>query len=425
MLVGVPHAIVVGPTSSFGEFTVIRADSGATRLFADDPKGAGWRIVVDDEGGARYEVAVGDQVDGLIGPLDYSFGQFKLQQLPEQKLVLTPAVLPQPGFAPAGPSELTVASFNLENLFDPVDTPGKLDPCDHDANGNPCAERVTPAGYALKLTKAGQAIRDILGAPTLVAVQEVESLDVLNALAATPELAPYGYGAVLLEGFDPRGIDVGLLYRRDRATVESVTQRNACTTEQLGFADGEARCSSQGDGVIDGYYLTARPPLVVSLTIRNAAGTGATPLALIVNHFKAQGGDDPAGQGFVARRTAEAHLVAGIVNELLAANPDAAIMVAGDLNDAVGSEPLQVLTTTAPLRDLALDVPAPSRYSYIFNGQSEVLDHILVTANLKTRLTAVTYLHLDADYPASLAEQPTPFRVSDHDPPIARFRLGP
>jgi predicted extracellular nuclease len=425
MLVSVPRAVVVGPTSRFGEFTVIRADSGATRLFANDPKGAGWRIVVDDEGGVRYDVAVGDQVDGLIGPLDYSFGQFKVQQLPEQKLVQTPAILPQPGFAPAGPGELTVASFNLENLFDPIDNPGKLDPCDRDANGNPCAERVTPADYALKLTKAGQAIRDILGAPTLVAVQEVESLDVLNALAATPELAPNGYGAVLLEGFDPRGIDVGLLYRRDRVTIESAMQRNACTTENLGFTDMEARCSSKGDGVLDGYYLAARPPLLVTLTARNAAGTGALPLTLIINHFKAKSGTDPEGKEFVSRRTAEARLVAGIVNELLAANPNVAIMVVGDLNDAVESEPLRVLTTTTPLRDLALDVAAPSRYSYTFNGQSQVLDHILVTANLKARLTAVAYLHLDADYPSSLAGQPTPFQVSDHDPPIARFRLGP
>ena len=90
MLVSVPRAIAVGPTSSFGEFIVVRADTGATRLFESDPRGAGWRIGVNDDGGGeRYEVAVGDQVDGLIGPLDYSFGQFKIEQLPDQKLVIT------------------------------------------------------------------------------------------------------------------------------------------------------------------------------------------------------------------------------------------------------------------------------------------------------------------------------------------------
>jgi hypothetical protein len=50
MLVGVPRAVVVGPTSGFGEFTVVRADTDVTRLFGDDARGQGWRIVVGDGG---------------------------------------------------------------------------------------------------------------------------------------------------------------------------------------------------------------------------------------------------------------------------------------------------------------------------------------------------------------------------------------
>lgn len=425
MLVSVPRAVVVGPTSGLGEFTVVRADTGVTRLFGDDARGSGWRIVVNDGGGARYQVAVGDQVDGLIGPLDESFGQFKIEQLPEQKLVVTAADHPAPSVAPAALGEFTVVSFNLQDFFDPLDTPGKADPCDRDANGNPCQERVTPADYALKLTKAGQAIRDVLGAPTLVAVQEVENSQVLGALAASPELAPFGYGVVLLDGLDPRGINVGLLYRRDRVTIANAVQRNACTVADLGFGAGEARCSSKGDGVLDGYSLAARPPLVVTLTVRDTAGNAERPLTLIVNHWTSRVGTDPVGQEFVARRVAEAQLVAGIVNEILAANPAAAIMVVGDLNDFVDSPPLRALTGTTPLRNLAPVAPEGARYSYISNGLSQILDHILVTPNLRAALTAFTYVHLDADYPGDLAGQPNPYRVSDHDPPVGRFRLGP
>ena len=425
MLVSVPRAIAVGPTNSFGEFIVVRADTGATRLFQNETRRAGWRIGVNDDGGGeRYEVAVGDQVDGLIGPLDYTFGQFKIEQLPDQKLVITAATRPIPSIAPAAAGEFTVASFNLENFFDPLDTPGKADPCDRDLTGKPCQERVTAADYALKVTKAGQAIRDVLGAPTLVAVQEVENIQVLSALATSPELAPFGYGVVLLDGLDPRGINVGLLYRRDRVTVTDTTQRNACTTTDLGFGGGEARCSTRDDGVLDGYLVATRPPLVVSLIVRDESGGVAQPLTLIVNHWKSKGGTDPAGQEFVSRRVAEAQLVAGIVNDLLAADPNAAIMVVGDLNDFVDSPPLRALTDTTPLRDLATINPAAGHYSYVYNGLSQILDHILTTPNLRAALKGFAYAHLDADYPADLAGQPTPYRVSDHDPPVARFRLG-
>lgn len=425
MLVSLPHALVIGPTSTFGEFTVVRADTGVTRLFEGDPRGAGWRIVVDDGGGVRYDVAVGDQIDGLIGPLDYSFGQFKIQQLPEQKLIITTATREAPRIAPAGNGEFTIVSFNLENFFDPIDTPGKADPCDRDQNGKPCQERVTPADYALKLTKTGQAIRDTLGAPTIIAVQEVENLQILNALAATPELAPYGYGAVLLEGLDPRGINVGLLYRRDRATVVRAEQRNACTTADLGFGGGEPRCSTRGDGVLDGFAVATRPPLVVALTVRDGTGASERPLTVIVNHWKAKTGTDPAGQQFVARRVAEAQLVAGIVNDLLAADPDTAIMVVGDLNDFPQSAPLRTLTDTTPLRSLATVPPEGERYSYIYQGLAQILDHILVTPNLRTALLGFAYVHLDADFPADLADQANPYRLSDHDPPVGRFRLTP
>lgn len=425
MLVSVPHAVVVGPTNERGEFTVIRADADVTRQFASELQGAGWRIIVDDEGGARYDLMVGDQVDGIIGTLDYTLGQFKVEQLPERRLAIQAARRVAAMRAPAAPDEFTVASFNLGEFFDPRDAPGKDDPCDRDETGDPCPVRWTTADYALKLTKAGLAIRDILGAPTLLAVQEVENAEVLSALAATPELAPFGYSTILLEGLDRRGLDVGLLYRRDRAAITGFAQRNACITEDDDFGAEETRCSSRGAGGLDGHYLAAHPPLLVALTVRGAPGAMAEelPLTLIINHFTARGETEPERAPTAGRRTAEARLVAGLVNEILAANPRAAVMVLGDLNAAIDSPPLDALTSATPLRDLGLDVPERERYSAIANGRSAVLDHILVTPALQALLVATTFAHFDADYPSSRSSEPTPYRVSGHDPPFARFRL--
>ena len=149
------------------------------------------------------------------------------------------------------------------------------------------------------------------------------------------------------------------------------------------------------------------------------------PLTLIVNHFKSKSGNDPEGRQFVSRRGDEARVVADAVNGIVAADPDAAVIVLGDLNDFLTEPPLQILTTMAPLRALALDVPEAERYSYIFNGESQVLDHILVTPRLQRALVSTGFAHFDADYPASRAGDGSFHRVSDHDPPVARFRLAP
>lgn len=425
MLVRAPDTVVVGPTSRFGEFAVVRADSGLKRVFRDSASGPGRLIVVNDGAGAdaRYEVATGDVVTGIIGPLDFSFGQFKVEQLANARLRIVPAPRQFMAIPPPGSDQFTVASFNVENLFDSVYGPETPGPCDVATADAPCRDRVTAADYQLKLTKTARAIRDALGAPTIVGIQEVESLRVLETLAAQPELTAFGYRAVLLEGSDPRGSNVGLLYRAGQVTVQSVSQRNECTTKDYGFTDADARCSSSGDGNLDGHVLAARPPLVVELVV--GTGASAERVTVIVAHFKSKGGNDPENMQFTSRRTAEARLVANAVQEFVMARPDVQVMVMGDLNDSVDSPPLRVLTAQAPLQDLAADVPAGERYSYIYNGESEVLDHILVTSGLRSRLLQTSFARIDADYPAARAADLTPFRASDHDPAVARFRSRP
>ena len=64
--------------------------------------------------------------------------------------------------------------------------------------------------------------------------------------------------------------------------VTGIYQRNVCTTKDLGFGDEDERCSSQNNGQLDGYFLAARPPLVVSLTIRGPSGE--FPMTVIVTY---------------------------------------------------------------------------------------------------------------------------------------------
>jgi predicted extracellular nuclease len=104
--------------------------------------------------------------------------------------------------------------------------------------------------------------------------------------------------------------------------------------------------------------------------------------------------------------------VAGFVAELLAAEPAARVVVTGDFNDFEHSAPLAALET-AELADLVLRLPEDDRYTYVYLGNSQVLDHVLVSPAL-AGAAEVDAVHLDAEFPAT-------DRASDHDPVIVRF----
>ena len=99
------------------------------------------------------------------------------------------------------------------------------------------------------------------------------------------------------------------------------------------------------------------------------------------------------------------------------------VLVAGDLNDFEFSSPLAHLTQGGVLTNLWYSAPAGLAYSYKFNGHLQTLDHILVTAGLKSRLLDMRYIHLDNDVYERTPTDGT--GISDHDPPLATFELVP
>ena len=76
------------------------------------------------------------------------------------------------------------------------------------------------------------------------------------------------------------------------------------------------------------------------------------------------------------------------------------------------------------LTNLVDAVPAAERYSYSFDGNAQVLDHILVNDAMLSSVRGIYYARSDADFPESLRSDPSrPERVSDHDMPVAYFTL--
>lgn len=431
MRVSLGDARVVGPTDSSGESWAVRSDLGLERVFSDDALGVGEVICVGDGGAYRFDppVKTGDQVQGLGGVLDYAFGSYCVQLLDQPVITPTLPALPPPlPTPPVGVLTLTLASLNLHNLFDTAD-----DPLTDDV-------RLTAPAYQRRLHKHALAIHALLAEPDVIGVQEVENLGVLQDLVSQPELEA-DYGVVWQDGPDQRGQDVALLYRRDRLRVLEVRARQGCTTLVDGLGpdgSGEVRdpkngltCDSDGDGSLDGNRLFSRPPLVVRLELcvpdcLFSAGEAPAGKAfqVIVNHWKSKVEDTPWNAYTLPRRLEQAAFVAELVGEIRASAPEDDLFVVGDLNDFPDSQPLTLLKQ-AGLLDLVAQVEKSQRYTYNYQGISQVLDYILVFPGRTWMLEGIQVRHYNADYPAGLASlENDPARSSDHDPPLARWVLA-
>jgi predicted extracellular nuclease len=412
MLVQLPAARVVGPTDNRADTWVIRSDLGLERVFQDDALGTGEIICVGAEG--LYEIEppakVGDQIQDLVGVLDFSLGTYRIALLTQP--ILIAGGVPSSDIDNDPLAGFTFATFNFKNLFDWIDDPAKND------------DVLTTTEYHDKLDKIALTLHDGLDEPAFIAVQEAENDIVLTHLLARPILEA-DYDFIWVDGPDTRGIDIALAYRTDQVSVLDFEQRQGCTSLGDGFGpDGDRdvgnpqnaiTCDTDGDGVLDGNRLFSRPPLVVQLQV--ALGDGETlPLWVIVNHWKSKREDTHYQAYTLPRRLEQAKFVAALTDEILSANPGANLIVLGDLNDYPDSQPLARLAQSG-LRNLMTDIPRPIRYTYIYQGVSQVLDYALISPALSIHQITPQPVHLNADFPTIYQDQSlTAYRSSDHDP---------
>ncbi|MBN8730268.1 MAG: endonuclease/exonuclease/phosphatase family protein, partial [Acidobacteria bacterium] len=277
---------------------------------------------------------------------------------------------------PPTPQELTLATFNLRRFFDDRDDAGVSDPV------------LTPEAFERRLTKTALHITNLLHSPDILAVQEVDNLNALEQLARKLGAS---WRAYVQEGNDSSGIDVGFLVNTARVTVQSVTQ-----LEKV-------------DPIHD------RPPLLLRATSQGVA------VAVLTVHQRSliNAGDAAVRQ----KRQAQADAVARIAAGLHAENA----VILGDFNahpfDDGNGAMLQPLLDAGYVR-LGSRLPIEVGYTYIEDGQLQELDHVFVSPAMNTRLSRYEVAHTNTPFPVidfNLTSEPQ--RASDHDVPLARFRL--
>ena len=405
MRVRVEGAVVVGPTSRYGEIAVLgdvgvgvqpRSTTGGIviRPENDHPE----RVVIDDRLVADPPaVKVGDQLLGEIdGVLHYSYGSFKLLNTVPLSVKLRSVDDKAATGLSADEDHITVATFNVENLH---------------AGSNES-----------KFAALAETIVDGIGSPTVLALQEIQD-----------DTGPEDDGVVSAERTLGRMVEAivaagGLRYEwrqidpvdktdggQPGANIRVALLFDPTRVGVVAAADSQFSANPTVLGSADAAFADSRKPLAVELEVDGER------LLVIVCHLRSKGGDDqlfgrrqPPVRSSETQRQPQADLIRSFVDLRLSLHPFRRIVVLGDLNDFEFREPVETLAAP-PMVNLIEQLPQADRWTYVYQGNSQVLDHIIVSPSLAEG-AEIEVLHLNSANPATA-------RPSDHDPVIARFKL--
>ncbi len=429
MRVSVQDPIVVGPRNGFGEIPLL-ADLGLGAVLPTSRGGVavsagnfnGERVIIDDPliGSANMPQAeIGDRLQNVVGVMDYGSNNYKLRLTTPPTLIA--GALAKEIAVDARADQVSIASFNVENLA-----------------GN---------SSAAKFAALAQQIVHNLKAPDLIALSEIQDNDgttdngVVSAsrtfdrlIAAISAAGGPSYRVAQIDPVDgqdggaPGGnIRIGFLFnpktvnfnaRAGGGTDMAVTingdgslQQNPGRVDPGNPAWGAV---PPGPGEIFGFD-GARKPLAAEFIVSGQR------LIMIANHLKSKSQDQPLFGRFqepvqytLAQRKAQAESVAAFVRSLIAADADVRIAVVGDMNDFQFSDTLAILED-AGLSNVYDLLAEAERYSYVFDGNSQALDHMLLS-NALAGLAEFDVVHVNSEFVAA-------DRASDHDPLLLRLTL--
>ncbi|KAI1153565.1 Endonuclease/exonuclease/phosphatase [Nemania diffusa] len=370
---------------------------------------------------------MGDRFEDITGVVTQAFGFYQIQPLTKLTVISSrePAVSGATTLISDGTcSGITVGGYNIEN-FAPTDK--------------------------AHVTAVATHIVNYLQAPDLLAVQEIQdndgetddgvvdsslTLSTLASAIATLSNGTVAYNFTYINPIDgqnggaPGGnIRNAYLYRPEVLQLQggssavigdSVTANEVLAGPTLKY----------NPGLIDptnAAWTDSRKPLAAAWEL--VGGTGAKKgkgktLFTVNVHFTSKGGSTslhgdarPPVNGGVEQRIAQGQTAGAFVAAILARDPDARVLAVGDFNEYAFAAPVRAFAEASGLDDLdeVTKIPATERYSYIYDMNTQELDHIFVSKKLG-KGARLEHLHVNTWLTYDDI-------TSDHDPSVAKFNI--
>ena len=252
---------------------------------------------------------------------------------------------------------VTVVAYNVENLFDTIDTPNKID------------EEFTPSSekhwntekYLKKLRNLSYVLSHINPneLPEIIALEEVENRSVLEDLIKQEALKKGNYQIIHQESPDKRGIDVALLYRSD-------------VFSEISYE-----------------YVPVHFDFDTSVTTRDVLHavlkTDNEKWHIIVNHWPSRWGGEKESE---PKRVEAAKVTRQIVDKIQAKNKNAKIMLLGDFNDTPFNKSIHTVLkagnelypkSKGELYNLMYDKATLGQGTHAYGGKYSMIDNLIVS----------------------------------------------
>lgn len=413
MRVSVADAQIVGP-QNYGEVFVVSKNATNNEFH----KQGGILLEEDDFNPERITVTTGEGVvakagdtfaEAPVGVLGYGFGNYQIwtdeTDVPE---IVEGETQPEQTWIENADDKLTVSTYNVENFS---------------ADPNHTSDE--------KAQRIAESFVNDLNSPDIIAMVEVQDSD--GPIASGNPDASESYERLIediqaaggpeyawtdiapeynQDGGQPGGnIRVGFLYNPERVDLSEGTKGTA-TADNSWTAEGDLELNP---GRVQPIAMpNTRKPLAAQFEFQGEE------IVVIATHLNSKGGDQGLfGQNQPPQFTSEierielAKAINGFVAEGLEINPDLNVVVTGDMNDFEFTPALKALEGGI-LTNKVNDVPEEDRFSYYYQGNSQVLDHLLVTNNLADN-TELDMVHINSMFMEEHG------RASDHDPLLAQI----
>ncbi|KAI0100690.1 DNase I-like protein [Hypoxylon sp. NC0597] len=426
-LVTIENPRAVGRPNQYGDTWVVgewntTGDNDRTGLTVSAGDGNPEAIIIGsplDGSDNPTDTKLGDHLETITGVVYQAFGFYRILPLTNISVIqsLSPEVPPPTSLVSDGAcAGITVGDYNVENFY---------------------------AGDTAHVQAVATHIVEYMKTPDLLAVQEIQddngetddgTVDAdgtLSALTtAIQELSNnsvaynYTYISPLNDesGGAPGGnIRVAYLYRADVIRLRNPNPGNATEPNEV-LPGPELKYNPGYVDPLNAAWTDSRKPLAAAWELADGSGKA---LFTINVHWTSKGGSTslhgdarPPVNGGVEDRQAQAEVTASFISSILSADSSAYVVTLGDFNEFAFAAPVTAFASRSGLSDLdaVAAIPPTERYTYLYDMNSQELDHVFVSPALAEGVKGFEHVHVNTWVSYDDA-------TSDHDPSVAKFDI--